>query len=40
MKQYKFISKSEKDTMNFAKKLASKLKKKDVVVLTRRAWLW
>ena len=34
MKQYKFISKSELDTKNFAKKLASKLKNKDVIVLT------
>lgn len=34
MKHYKFISKSENDTKNFAKKLASKLKLKDVIVLT------
>ena len=31
---YKFISKSESDTINFAKKLASKLKPSDIVVLT------
>lgn len=34
MQNYKFISKNEFDTKNFAKKLASKLKPKDVVVLT------
>ena len=34
MKQYNFISKSETDTKNFAKKIAAKLKPKDVVVLT------
>ncbi len=34
MKQSIFISKSEQDTKNFAKNLASKLKPKDVVVLT------
>lgn len=34
MNQYKFISKSESETKNFAKKLASKLKVKDIVVLT------
>lgn len=34
MKHYNFIAKSENDTKNFAKKLASKLKPKDVVVLT------
>ena len=31
---YNFISKSESDTINFAKKLASKLKQSDVIVLT------
>lgn len=31
---YNFISKSEKDTINFAKNLASKLQKGDVIVLT------
>ena len=31
---YNFISKSESDTLNFAKQLASKLDKKDIVVLT------
>ena len=31
---YKFISKSESDTINFAKNLASKLKKSDIIVLT------
>ena len=34
MENYRFISKNEFDTKNFAKKLASKLKRKDVVVLT------
>ena len=34
MENYKFISQNELDTKNFAKKLASKLKPKDVVVLT------
>lgn len=34
MKQYKFTSRSETDTKNFAKNFASKLKIKDVVVLT------
>ena len=34
MKHYNFISKSEADTKNFARKLAAKLKTKDVVVLT------
>ena len=34
MENYKFISKNENDTKNLAKKLASKLKPKDVVVLT------
>ena len=34
MRNYKFISKNEFDTTNFAKKLASKLKQKDVIVLT------
>lgn len=34
MEHYKFIAKSEDDTKNFAKKLATKLKPKDVVVLT------
>ena len=34
MGNYKFVSKNELDTKNFAKKLASKLKRKDVVVLT------
>lgn len=31
---YNFISKSEKDTINFAKQLASKLHKGDIIVLT------
>ena len=31
---YRFISNSEQDTMNFAKKLASYLKKGDVIVLS------
>ena len=31
---YNFISKSEADTLAFAKKLASKLNKSDIVVLT------
>lgn len=34
MKNYKFISQNESDTKNFAKKLATKLKPKDVIVLT------
>ena len=34
MKHYKYTSKSENDTKEFAKKLASELKPKDVVVLT------
>ena len=34
MENYKFISQNELDTKNFAKQLASKLKPKDVVVLT------
>lgn len=34
MKQYKFRSKNENDTKDFARKLAAKLKPKDVVVLT------
>lgn len=34
MKQYTFLSKNEIDTKNFAKKLASKLNPKDIVVLT------
>lgn len=34
MEHYKFIAKNEDDTKNFAKKLATKLKPKDVVVLT------
>ena len=34
MKQYEFISKNEDDTKQLAKKLAAKLKTKDVVVLT------
>lgn len=34
MNSYRFVSKNEIDTKNFAKKLASKLKTKDVVVLT------
>lgn len=31
---YNFISKSESDTLTFARKLASKLDKKDIVILT------
>ena len=34
MENYKFISQNELETKNFAKQLASKLKPKDVVVLT------
>ena len=34
MKQYEFISKNDADTKQLAKKLAAKLKTKDVVVLT------
>ena len=34
MEHYNFVSKCENDTKNFAKKLASKLKKKDIIVLT------
>lgn len=34
MKNYKFISKNENDTKNLAKKLASKLKPRDIIVLT------
>ena len=34
MKNYQFISKNEDDTKNFAKKLAAKLKPKDIIVLT------
>ncbi|MGN1297037.1 MAG: tRNA (adenosine(37)-N6)-threonylcarbamoyltransferase complex ATPase subunit type 1 TsaE [Clostridia bacterium] len=34
MKNYKFISKNENDTKNLAKKLASKLKPRNIVVLT------
>ena len=34
MTEYTFISNSEKDTKNFAKKIASKLTKGDVIVLT------
>lgn len=34
MKNYKFISKNEFDTKNFAKKFASMLKPTDVVILT------
>ena len=32
--QYKFITKSEKETKSFAKKLASKLKQGDIIILT------
>lgn len=34
MNNFQFISKSKTETMNFAKKLASNLKKSDIVVLT------
>lgn len=34
MKSYEFVSKNEQDTKDFARKLAAKLHKKDVVVLT------
>ena len=34
MNHFQFISKNENETNNFAKKLASQLKKKDVIVLT------
>ena len=36
MKHFQFVSKSELDTKNFAKNLASCLKNKDIIVLTRR----
>ena len=32
--RYKFITKSEKETKSFAKKLASKLKQGDIIILT------
>ena len=35
MKNFKFLSKSETDTKNFAKQLASKLNNEDIIVLTR-----
>ena len=35
MKRFQFVSKSELDTKNFAKSLASHLKNKDIIVLTR-----
>lgn len=34
MNHFQFLSKSEEDTKNFAKSLASQLKKQDIVVLT------
>ncbi len=34
MKHFQFLSKSEEDTKNFAKSLASHLKKQDIIVLT------
>ena len=34
MRHFQFISKSESDTKNFAKKLASYLKTKDIIVLS------
>lgn len=34
MKNYQFISKNENDTKNFAKRLAMKLKPRDIIVLT------
>ncbi len=34
MKDYQFISKNENDTKNFAKKLAAKMKPRDIIVLT------
>lgn len=34
MKNYQFISKNENDTKNFAKRLAAKLKPRDIIVLT------
>ena len=34
MKVYKFSTQNESETKNFAKELASKLKPKDVIVLT------
>ena len=36
MRHFQFVSKSELDTKNFAKNLASCLKSKDVIVLTRK----
>ena len=35
MKNFQFVSKSENDTKNFARTLATKLKNKDIIVLTR-----
>ena len=35
MKNFQFISKSEKDTKKIAFNLASKLKNKDIIILTR-----
>ena len=40
MKNFKIISHSENDTKNFAKKLASKLSKGDIIVLSRRTRCW
>lgn len=34
MYQFQFISKSEEDTLNFAKDFASKLNKKDIIILS------
>ncbi len=34
MKHFQFLSKNEEDTKNFAKSLASHLKKQDIIVLT------
>lgn len=40
MSHFQFISKSETDTKNFAKMLATYLTKQDVIVLTRQLRLW
>ncbi len=40
MKNFKIISHNENDTKDFAKNLASKLSKGDIIVLTRRIRLW
>lgn len=40
MKNFKIISHNENETKNFAKNLASKLSKGDIIVLTRRIRFW